>query len=929
MQNSMSEAKSGAANSTLQTSLYHKFGVALRGISPFGRRHRALLLQGSLATIIVVAVRLALPWPLRAVTGIVSDIDVSTELTASASDQVLRLSLLFFVCIAVLGLFDYLARLLFSRFSIATTRDLRQAAFSATLGIDVESRKAATGDLVSRLIGDAGRVKAGMQGFLLHVATNGLLFVGVTVILFLIQPQIGMIFALASVATGLITIWGAHYIFRMSLQHRRKEGQLANKIHTSLSKSHSKSKLKRINKTSGRYEASLTRMQGRITWAAHMIFGLTIVASIWTGVHAVSAGSISVGDLVLFMFYALMIRGPIVRLSRQGTRTGKILGPAYRLVQMLEPAATEEGAAPALRLRSLKKRMTLKRVSASSSSTEGGPTANLGPIDLSFDRGERIAIVDHSGISLRPLLEIIAGRRGVGGGSVLWDSASLKGANIRALHNQVALITPDPLTSESMSPLAQRFQQIAVAARRRASVWLFLEPAEGLSPEDTEQVMSSLSANESGRAPTTIVATCHEYGLESYDRIIHVKDGRVVFDGNNEDWRGMQKSTATVTAMPLKTEPREPESTLKILFAGYAPVHFRCFQPLYQRLQNRPDVEVFVSGGLRSGAKGNYNYDAAAMYDGFGLPPGTVLSVEEIRDMDFDVQFSAHTKLILPRRVEKRIQIFHGVSFRNKAVRPENMGCDHYFVVGPYMLSRFEQAGLFQKDDPRITRVGFMKTDALVDGSLDKASILESVGFDGSRPVVLYAPTGAKRNSLEIMGEDAIRNLLAADDYDLLIKPHDHPKNKDVDWATYLSKYDGEHCRIIPPRDDVIPMLFAADLLISDASSVVNEYSLLDRPIVFLDTPDLLKQAREANHSMLDLDTWGRDGGLVAESADDVANRVAESLANPTKLSAERRKIAENLFFNPGQATATAMAWMEEHVLRTAGSIKESSNASV
>jgi hypothetical protein len=314
------------------------------------------------------------------------------------------------------------------------------------------------------------------------------------------------------------------------------------------------------------------------------------------------------------------------------------------------------------------------------------------------------------------------------------------------------------------------------------------------------------------------------------------------------------------------------------------------------------------------------------MYAGFNLPPATALSVDAIRDMEFDVQFSAHTKLILPKRVEKRIQIFHGVSFRNKAVRPENMGCDHYFVIGPYMLRRFTEAGLLGEDESRIAKIGFMKTDALVDGSLQKDVLLQSVGFDGSRPVILYAPTGAKRNSLETMGEDVIRRLLAVDKYDVLIKPHDHPKNKDVDWTTHLRRYRSEHCHIVEPREDVIPMLFIADLLMSDASSVVNEYAMLDRPILHLDTPDLLDQARDARYSMLDLDTWGRSGGLVAESADVVPALVEESLAKPKHMSLVRRRIAEDLFFNHGRATDAAMEWLGKHILPARGTTEELNN---
>lgn len=45
---------------------------------------------------------------------------------------------------------------------------------------------------------------------------------------------------------------------------------------------------------------------------------------------------------------------------------------------------------------------------------------------------------------------------------------------------------------------------------------------------------------------------------------------------------------------------------------------------------------------------------------------------------------------------------------------------------------------------------------------------------------------------------------------------------------------------------DILPTLFLADLLISDASSVANEYTLLDRPIVFLDVPEMIEAAVES-----------------------------------------------------------------------------------
>lgn len=356
--------------------------------------------------------------------------------------------------------------------------------------------------------------------------------------------------------------------------------------------------------------------------------------------------------------------------------------------------------------------------------------------------------------------------------------------------------------------------------------------------------------------------------------------------------------------------------TLRIVFAGYAPVHFVCFLPLYRRLARLPGVEVYVSGGLRSGERGDYRYDTHAMYAPFALPPDRVLTVEQLGARDFDVLFAAHTHLILPRRVRHTIQIFHGISFRNRAVRPENMGCDHYFIVGPYMRRRFAEAGLLPHGDPRAVPIGFPKTDALLDGSLDRGRVLARYGFTGARPLVLYAPTGARRNSLETMGERVIEAIVRADRYDLLIKPHDHPKDTSIDWRARLARFEDAHCRVAA-EPDVIPLLHAADLLLSDASSVANEYTLLDRPIVYLDVPELIAEARAREHSMLDLDTWGRRAGLVVAKPEDVEGAIAFSLQHPYTNADVRRAMARDFFYNPGQATQAAMGWLKRHVLGT------------
>ena len=346
----------------------------------------------------------------------------------------------------------------------------------------------------------------------------------------------------------------------------------------------------------------------------------------------------------------------------------------------------------------------------------------------------------------------------------------------------------------------------------------------------------------------------------------------------------------------------------RILFTGYAPVHFVCFRPIYDRLKGLPGIDVVVSGGTEGEGGDGARMDARELYRPFRLPPRRILPLAAMRRQRFDLVFCAHVSGYFPREDGGRVQIFHGLSFRNMAVRRDVLVYDHLFVTGPYMMRAFEEQQLVRPGDPRLVPIGFPKVDRLVDGSLDRRAILRRLGLSGRRPVLLYAPTGQKGNSLETVGEEVVRRLRAARRYDILIKLHDHPRDRSVDWSRRLRPFLDAHTKLV--RDyDIIPYLFAADLLISDASSVSSEYSLLDRPMVFLDVPEMINAMR-AKGRAVDLETWGRNGGVTARWPDEAVDAVRWALAHPSHGSDVRRAMARDLFYNPGRAAEAAVSWI-------------------
>jgi hypothetical protein len=327
-------------------------------------------------------------------------------------------------------------------------------------------------------------------------------------------------------------------------------------------------------------------------------------------------------------------------------------------------------------------------------------------------------------------------------------------------------------------------------------------------------------------------------------------------------------------------------------------------------LVNVPGVEIDLSGGISANGEAEArSYDTAALYRPFHIPAQKLVPLQDIARRNYDMVFSAHVSGFFPKSDRVRIQIFHGLSFRNMAVRRDVLIFDHLFITGPYMMRAFQTNQLLRSGDPRLIPIGFPKVDRLVDGTLDRGKLLKRLGLTGRRPVVLYAPTGLKNNSLETgRGEEAIKRIRSTGRVDLLVKLHDHPKDRTTDWPARIGRYVDAHTKLI--RDpDIVPYLFIADLLLTDASSVSSEFCLLNRPMVFIDVPELIEAAQKKGHAV-DLETWGRRGGVTVNWPDEIVDGVFWSLDNPSHGSPVRQEMAKDLFYNPGSAAEAASRWI-------------------
>ncbi len=158
---------------------------------------------------------------------------------------------------------------------------------------------------------------------------------------------------------------------------------------------------------------------------------------------------------------------------------------------------------------------------------------------------------------------------------------------------------------------------------------------------------------------------------------------------------------------------------------------------------------------------------------------------------------------------------------------------DYDLVVVSAEEIRDVYAGAFGIDRDKVQALGFPRSDAFYDAqSVDriKKSIYEKYPVLQNKKVILYAPTFRDHNGLKKqyfkpeLDMDRLSGELNEDQM-FVICPHPVMKNQIIE-----KEYDN----IMVVRDiSTTDMMFAADMLLTDYSSVIFEFSLLNKPIAF------------------------------------------------------------------------------------------------
>jgi len=171
------------------------------------------------------------------------------------------------------------------------------------------------------------------------------------------------------------------------------------------------------------------------------IFGLGYAAIFWYGGRQVIRGSLSVGDLSMFLVYVNMVYGPLQAVSGSGASIQAGAAGAQRVFEVLDRDPIISDAPDAIHLPRQPRVLALKDVSFEYRS--GAPV--LRDINVTISPGEMVAFVGSSGVGKTTLLSLLPRFYDPTAGALTLDDIDLRKVKVADLRRHIALVLQENL----------------------------------------------------------------------------------------------------------------------------------------------------------------------------------------------------------------------------------------------------------------------------------------------------------------------------------------------------------------------------------------------------------------------------------------------------------------------------------------------------
>jgi ATP-binding cassette subfamily B protein len=474
--------------------------------------------------------------------------------------------------------------------------------------------RAKSGDLLTHLMGDVGRLQEVAVTAMLPLTINLLTLVGMLGMMLWLNWRLAL---LALAIFPLVSFAMARFsgrIQEVARKQRRREGALAGLAIEAISAMRLvqayaledvlEQNFGQTNRKTLKEGARATRLSASLERVVDLFIGASTAAVLWYGARLVLQGSLTIGDLVVFLSYLKSAFRPMSDLAKYTARLAQATASGERVLTLLHTQSEITDSADAVPAPPFQGAIAFENVSFAYD--EGRPT--LSHIDFQVQPGQRVALVGPSGGGKSTLVSLVLRLYDPTEGRITIDGQDIRSYTLHSLRSQISVVLQESLLFgvsvrdniayghlaatqaeiEAAARLANAHdfimalpdgydtvlgergvtlsggqrQRIAVAraAVRQASIVILDEPTVSLDQANEQAVREALDRLIAER--TTFLVTHDLTAAQDADLILYIEHGQIRERGTHAQLLKAEGKYAALYAMQMMARRSDEPTTV-------------------------------------------------------------------------------------------------------------------------------------------------------------------------------------------------------------------------------------------------------------------------------------------------------------------------------------------------------------------------------
>jgi len=304
-----------------------------------------------------------------------------------------------------------------------------------------------TGQLISRCIEDVSSIQQFTGSGLVELIQIFLLLIGVTALLLMLNPKLAAIALLPMVPLLFMTIRFGERVGDMfyaidqavgSLSSRLQENVVGVQVVRAFAREHYEiGRFDETNRDVYETRIHIYREWSRIMPTSHFLVGLSTILILWFGGNMVLRGEMTLGEMVAFNGYLIMIAEPARQLVWLVNIAGEAGAGLKRSFDVLDQPSEIESPPDAVVLPSISGRVEFQNVNFRYKGEAGNV---LQDINLAVEPNQIVALIGPTGSGKTSLIGLIPRFYDISEGAILVDGTDIRQVELPSLRRQIGIV---------------------------------------------------------------------------------------------------------------------------------------------------------------------------------------------------------------------------------------------------------------------------------------------------------------------------------------------------------------------------------------------------------------------------------------------------------------------------------------------------------